>query len=61
MNPKVVLTDTNNQIPAFQGLTDGRYYPEVQENKGADTSVMTIVATDLDETAIYNEVGPHRV
>ena len=57
VNPKVMLTDTNNQIPAFEGLTEGRYYPEVQENKDAGSSVMTIVATDRDETDSYSQVG----
>ncbi|XP_076470425.1 neural-cadherin-like [Babylonia areolata] len=56
-NPKVLLRDTNNQIPKFEGLSaDGRYSGSVQEGKPPGAVVGTVQASDKDSTAPYNVV-----
>ncbi|KAL8559708.1 hypothetical protein ACOMHN_002241 [Nucella lapillus] len=58
VNPKVILQDTNNQIPVFQGLSgDGRYSASVQENKPPGTSVATVRATDTDSTPQFKALS----
>ena len=51
------LTDTNNKIPEFQGLSpDNRYNFEVQENQPSGTVVATIEASDADNVTAYKQV-----
>jgi hypothetical protein len=54
----VTLTDTNNQVPVFQGLSSesGRYMGQIQENMPMDSSIITITASDADETLQFKTV-----
>ncbi|CAL1534113.1 unnamed protein product [Lymnaea stagnalis] len=57
INPVINVTDANNQVPTFEGLSStSRYVGTVAENSPSGATVLQISANDKDETLAFRTV-----